>query len=64
MNRNEKKKIANAIYKREKIINNESSSIENKNKARQEIIDLMASLSFDEMLEIDEYIYKKNNLTF
>lgn len=61
MNEEEMKKIIDKIIELEK--NMETSSQEVINEMTNKFIDIATKLSFEDMLQIDEYITKNNLLT-
>lgn len=59
MNRTEKRKIIKKILKCEEIISNEKSLDKSVQKAQEEIEVIMSALSFEDIIEIDDYIMRK-----
>lgn len=56
MNKKHIKRIAQYILEREKIIQNNTHSFKDIQKAKNEIENKISSLSFEEILMMDEYI--------
>lgn len=52
-------KLANDILKREAIIQNPTSLDKDVQDAMQEIQDIIFSLSYEDLLQLDDFIFKK-----